>query len=306
MSQLPLNALRVFECVVRHGSFRAAAEELCVSQSAVSHQIRHLEQWFDAPLFERSGSRPKALHRAEELADTLKHSFTQIQHACQRARPRHGGSTDLIIAAIPSMAVCWLIPHLSGFRQRYPDISIRIIYAFHGQALDLSDVDFAFIHADGEPDIQGTSAHYLLPGASVPVCSPAVATSLSADGLLTASADINYLHDSDTAGWQAWHQRACGDEPTLSGAIFEDFNLLRAAALAGQGVALCPPAMLKDDLQSGRLVQLSDIAVKESCSYYLLEHAVPEPPLSGRPDDAGDHFRDWLLRLIETETAQNA
>ncbi len=313
MSQLPLNALRVFESVVRHGSFRAAADELCVSQSAVSHQIRHLEQWFDAPLFDRSGSRPRALQRAEELADTLRHSLAEIQHACERARPRNSGSADLVIAAIPSVAVCWLIPQLSDFRQRHPEIATRVIYAFHGQALDLSDVDFAFVYADGKPNIPGTQAHYLLPGASVPVCSPAIAATLNGENLLSASNTLVFLHDSDTQGWQAWFRRAHDSDQSLPGPVFEDFNLLRAAVLAGQGVALCPPAMLQDDLHSGRLVQLSDISVKNSWNYYLLEHvaagthATSNPldstganahaPRATRHSEAAGLFKQWLAEL---------
>ncbi len=318
MSQLPLNALRVFESVVRHGSFRAAADELCVSQSAVSHQIRHLEQWFDAPLFDRSGSRPQALQRAEELADTLRHSLAEIERACERARPRTSGAADLVIAAIPSVAVCWLIPQLSDFRQQYPDVTIRIIYAFHGQTLDLSDLDFAFIYADGEPRIPATRATCLLPGASVPVCSPSVAATLRGQDILTAD-NISFLHDSDTLGWQQWFRRAAAQERELPGAVFEDFNLLRAAALAGQGVALCPPAMLQDDLNCGRLVQLSNIMVKESWNYYLLEPTSSlndsgVTPIDDRPSttptvqpghenerrkEASRHFRQWLDGIIQ-------
>lgn len=308
MSQLPLNALRVFESVVRHGSFRAAAEELCVSQSAVSHQIRHLEQWFDTPLFDRSGSRPRALQRAEELADTLRHSLAEIERACERARPRISGSADLVIAAIPSVAVCWLIPNLADFRQRHPDVAIRIIYAFHGQALELADVDFAFVYADGQPRMAGIQAHYLLPGASVPVCSPAVATVLNAtrsadtheEAHLSANAEISFLHDSDQSGWQTWFQKAGATRSTLPGPVFEDFNLLRAAVLSGQGVALCPPAMLEEDLRAGRLVQLSDLAVKESWNYYLLEHMLTDQgdPAVSSATNAAVHFKRWLLDQV--------
>lgn len=336
MAQLPLNALRVFESVVRHGSFRAAAEELCVSQSAVSHQMRHLEQWFDTPLFDRHGSRPQALPRAVELADTLRHALAEIQHACDRAKPRSNGAADLVIAAIPSVAVCWLIPQLSSFRQQHPDIAVRIIYAFHGQDLDMNDVDFAFVYANGEPQLANIQAHYLLPGASVPVCSPAIAESLADGGLLAADADIDFLHDADRQGWRAWFQRAAGSETSFCGPIFEDFNLLRAAVLAGQGVALCPPAMLQDDLRHGRLVQLSDIPVKETWNYYLLEHATADnnasssptsdgalrstpnsatnisshakptssvlTPPSGAHPDAGSLFKQWLWGRIPTQS----
>lgn len=300
MSQLPLNALRVFESVVRQDSFRAAAEELCVSQSAVSHQIRHLEQWFNGPLFDRGGSRPRALPRAQALADTLRHSLAEIEHACERARACDKRTADLIIAAIPSVAVCWLIPHLSQFRRQHPDIAIRVIYAFHGQTPEPGEVDFSFVYADGDPGLSGTRALCLLPGAGVPVCSPTIAASLDPNMPLTASSDTSFLHDSNNLGWQLWFRKATGTACILPGPVFEDFNLLRAAVLAGQGVALCPPAMLHDDLSSGRLVQLSDITVNDSWNYYLLEHdrpgAISESTVIGH--NAARHFMDWMLTLV--------
>ena len=173
MQPLPLNALRVFESVVRLDSFRAAADELCVSQSAISHQIRTLEDWFEQPLFDRSGNRPRPLPHAQRLASSLEGSLTEIRLACQRAR-RRSDASPLVIAAIPSVATCWLAPRLSAFRKRHPDIDIRIIYAFHGQQLDFSETDLAFVYSEARPQRAGTCAHLFLPGISAPVCSPKV------------------------------------------------------------------------------------------------------------------------------------
>ena len=93
MSQPPLGALRVFEAVARHGSFSRAADELCVTQSAVSHQVRGLEAWFGAPLFERPGNRATLLPHGAELAAALARAFGDIDAACRRAR-RAGRSAD--------------------------------------------------------------------------------------------------------------------------------------------------------------------------------------------------------------------
>ena len=108
MAQAPLGALRVFEAAARHGSFSRAADELCVTQSAVSHQVRSLEAWLGASLFERQGNRATLLPHGAELAVALGRSFGDIEAACRRTR-RAGVAAPLTVAAIPSVALCWLI-----------------------------------------------------------------------------------------------------------------------------------------------------------------------------------------------------
>ena len=291
MQPIPLNALRVFEAAARSDNFRAAAEELCVSQSAVSHQIKHLEEWFGTPLYDRTESRPRLLPHGEVLARALAFSLADIAAACRRAR-QDSGPQSLVIAAVPSVAICWLIPRLSGFRALHPEIAIRIIYAFHEHKVDFGDVDLAFVFSDVAPSRAGTRTHLFLPGISTPVCSPGVRDAMIGMSLPAGIAKAGFLHDSDIAGWEQWFLRAeCSTVPSLEGTVFEDFNLLRAAALAGQGVALCPLSMVSDDLQAGRLVQLSEIAVNKRFGYYLIEHAL----CNAATTIAVDAFRTWLF-----------
>lgn len=292
MSTLPsLNALRAFEAVVRTGSFRAAAEALFVTQSAISHQIRQLEEYFGTPLFAREGNRPRPLPHAEELARTLSLSFAEITAACQRVKDRRI-SQPLVIAAIPSVAVCWLIPRLARFREAHPQIEIRIIYAMHGRDIDFHDVHLAFVFAKGMPALPGIKAETFLPGVSVPVCSSPLAARLGQGGRASAIATLGLLHDTDLSGWQAWFARAgAGDQPPPAGPVFEDFNLLRAAALSGQGVALCPEAMIRDDLDAGHLVCLSQTGVLEEFGYYLLWG----PVTVGSMQSSAKTFRDWVF-----------
>ena len=133
----PLNALRAFEAVVRSGSFAAAAGELHVTQSAISHQIKGLEQWFGAPLFDREGPRPRPLPHAQQLARSLSLGFDSINAACRAARG-YSQTRPLVVAAIPSVAVCWLIPRLGSFRAAHPGVEMRIVYALHGQEIDFA------------------------------------------------------------------------------------------------------------------------------------------------------------------------
>ncbi|MFC3170357.1 LysR family transcriptional regulator [Paracoccus fontiphilus] len=298
MSQPPLNALRVFEAVARTGSFRAAAESLCVTQSAVSHQIKHLEDWLGVSLFDRNGRAPRLLPRGAALARDLTTAFDGIDGACRRARPSSYDGA-VVVAAIPSVAVCWLIPRLPRFRALHPEIQLRVIYAHHGHEIDVATTDVAFIFADAPPLSEGTLTEPFLSGRSVPVASPVLvgtaSVELSAPWLLRTG----LLHDTDLSGWQTWLGRAGSDVPDrLPGAIFEDFNLLRAAALAGQGVALCSLAMIGPDLAEGRLVQLSDMSVLEEYDYYLIQSSLT-------PRDAGRRkAREAFLSWIRQEQAR--
>src|SRR5690625_2497699 len=287
----PLTALRAFEAASRCGSFSAAAEELSVTQSAVSHQVRHLEDWLGAPLFARGkGNRLSLLPHGAALAQSLSASFGEIEAACRRARQAQE-PPGLVIAAIPSVAVCWLIPRLDQFRRRHPDIPLRVIYALHGQAIDFSDVDLAFIFSkDGVPRANGIRVTSFLPGASTPVCSPSLAAEIGSAGAYDFTR-ATLLHDSGVGGWQRWFARAQVPLPaTFEGPLFEDFNLLRAAALAGQGIALCASAIIADDLRSERLVELSSVTVHEDCGYYLLDH-----PARSSANGAAEAFRNWLF-----------
>jgi DNA-binding transcriptional LysR family regulator len=284
MSQVPLNAVRAFDAVVRAGSFKAAAEQLCVTQSAVSHQVRHLEDWLGRPLFDRTGPRPRLLPEGEDLARVAALSLDGITAACDRLRPvaREGA---LVIAAIPSVALCWLIPRLAGFRAEHPDVELRIVYAFHGQEIDFREVDLAFVYAASAlAPVPGVEAQLFLPGESVPVVSPALAG--------RPVTGLTLLHDTDESGWHDWFARAGGQPAAWGGPVFQDFNLLRAATMAGQGVALCPRAMIADDLTAGRLCQLSEVSIMEASGYYLLQ-------VRGRRR-RGEAFRDWAMRARAT------
>jgi len=288
MAQAPLGALRVFEAAARHGSFSRAADELCVTQSAVSHQIRGLEAWLGASLFERRGNRATLLPHAVTLAQALERSFEEIEDACSRAR-RAGGPPKLTIAAIPSVAVCWLIPRLHEFRALTPATEVRLVYAFHGQPIDFRDVDVAIVFAAVPPAPEGAVVEKFLSGETAPVCAPHLGLNSSATGADMVRAGL--LHDADATGWRTWLQDEGEPDGAAPGPVFEDFNLLRAAALAGQGIALCPLAIVSDDLLEGRLIQLSEKTIRADSGYYVLirdDDHLPSPSVVKL-------FRDWIL-----------
>jgi DNA-binding transcriptional LysR family regulator len=295
MTTPPLNALRAFEAVARLGSFRAAAEALFVTQSAVSHQIRNVEDWLGRSLFEREGNRTRLLPHGADLARSLAGSLAEIEAACNRAR---NASQALVIAAIPSVAMCWLIPRLSRFRTAHPEIEIRIVYAMHGREINFHDVHLAFVFAKDLPTGPMIEAQFHLAGQSVPVCSPSRLARLGhAPETVTDYLTLGLLHDGSPTGWANWLSGLDtgppdqATAPAFEGTTFEDFNLLRAAALSGQGVALCPKAMIQPDLESGGLVQLCQRVQDEGFNYYLLSSTTAASLVNHQ----AQVFRDWAM-----------
>ena len=264
-----------------------------MTQSAVSHQVRSLEEWFDGPLFERHGNRATLHPHGADLARALAISLEDINAACRQAR-RATAPPRLTVGVIPSVAICWLIPRLAEFRALEPSIELRIVYSIHGQETDFRDVDLAIVYGSEAPDLPGFETTPFLSGASAPVSSRSFA---NAHQPLTAARDFldaGLLHDTDYLGWQTW-LRAAGEPglPVNSGPVFEDFNLLRAAVLAGQGVAICPTAIIRDDFEAGRLVQLSDKTILDHFMYFVVSRRSHQNATASAR--ALSMFRDQLL-----------
>lgn len=287
----PLNALKCLEVAARAQSFSKAAEELHVTQSAVSHQIRQLEEWFGVSLFDRKGRQTLPTPKGEELARALAEAFDIMAAACKRIINSDTGPA-LTIASLPSIATIWLIPRLSRFFAEFPTIQVKVVYAFDGQRLDFNDIDIAIVWGTGE--WEGCRATRFLEGTTVPVCNGALLEKAGPFDDVQAFMTKPLLHDTNRQDWQTWMRKAGVKHAGLApGPIFEDFNLLRAAALAGQGVALCPRFLIADDLSSGRLIEVSAISIKEDFAYHLVEPA----DAMHRHAEAILLFKTWLMAL---------
>ncbi len=297
MTNLPLNALRAFEAAARLNSFSEAAIELCVTQSAVSHQIKRLENWLEAPLFSRQGNSLNLLPQGQELADTLTLSLGRIAQVCNTIQTQHK-NLPLVIAAIPSIAAIWLVPRLDAFQRAHPNIDIKIEYALHGSRVNFKDVDFAFTFSKEAPSEINTCSDTYLSGKCCAVCNPTIAATsdiMALDPMKMSS--VGFLHDTDTSAWEAWFEKANIPMPNLeNGPTYQDFNLLRAAAIAGQGIALCPEAMIQKDLENGRLIKLSEITVQDEFYYHIIKSDIRRPS----NDKTSDIFEDWVLSLKNT------
>ncbi|RRU25774.1 LysR family transcriptional regulator [Stenotrophomonas sp. 278] len=278
--QLPLNALRAFEAAARHQNFTRAALELCVSQAALSHQIRSLEDRLGVVLFHRL---PRGVALTEEgarLYPVLNEAFDRIS-ACVGGVT--GGYREVLsVGVVGTFATGWLLPRLPDFDVRHPDIELRL--QTHNNRIDLAGegLDLAIRFGDG--DWQGQVCTPVLDAPFAPVCAPARARELHDPGDL---ARVPLLRSYRADEWSRWLQAAGVAEMEARGPVFDSSLTLAAAAAGGAGVALLPLRMFEQDLAEGRLVQPFAQTV-ELGRYWLTR-------LRSRVEsDAARRFREWL------------
>jgi LysR family transcriptional regulator, glycine cleavage system transcriptional activator len=283
----PLNAMRAFEAAARHLSFTKAAEELNVTQAAISHQVKALEEWLGVPLFRRLNRALLLTDAGQNYGPPLGQSFDLLADATDRIRDDDNRGT-LTVTTLPSIASKWLVPRLGRFRQAHPDIDLRIDASQHLSDFARENVDVAVRYGRG--NWEGTRADRLMTEDFFPVCSPDL---IDGDPPLHKLDDLHrhtLLHDDNRTDWTVWFLAAgiAGGDPKR-GPGFTDSSLVLQAAVDGQGVALGRSALAAADLAAGRLVQPFNISLPATFAYYLV---CPEATAE-RPKIAA--FRDWLL-----------
>ncbi|MBZ9967836.1 LysR substrate-binding domain-containing protein [Mesorhizobium sp. BR1-1-2] len=286
--RLPLTALRSFEAAGRHLSFSRAAEELFVSQAAISRQIRELEIFLRRPLFERRHRRVELTDAGRRLLSQLVRSFDAIDALLSElvAAP---AQTVVRVSVEPSLASVWLVPRLNRFRQLRPDIDVALevdprLIEFRGDQPELA-LRFS-AHAVSWPR---SEAERLASTVDSPVLSPAL---LAAGPPLDKPADLGrytLLHEENRQGWARWFEAAGvpADVVPARGPMLADASLSKQAALLGHGVALGDLLQIGEELASGTLVKPFDIDVA-SGAYWLVARSLrdlPEPAAA---------FADWV------------
>ncbi|MCJ0762437.1 LysR family transcriptional regulator [Variovorax terrae] len=279
---LPLNALRAFEVSARHLSFTRAALELGVTQTAVSAQVRNLEERLGAPLFRRL---PRGLALTDEgqaLLPVLSDSFGRMGEVLGQFQ---GGRLRevLTVAAVGTFAVGWLMPRLAAFHRSHPFVDLRLMTNNNRVDLAGEGLDYAIRFGDGA--WHGTEADALLDAPLSPVCAPEVARRLGAAADLARETLLRSYRADE---WGRWFAAAGVETPLLRGPVFDSSLTMAAAAVQGIGVALLPPAMIAGDLRHERLVQ--PFAIEVVTGRYWLTR------LKSRPVSAAmREFRRWLL-----------
>ena len=304
----PLNALRVFESAARHLSFKAAAAELHITQAAVSHQIKSLEEYLGIELFRREGRGVQLTEAARASLPRLREGFDALAAAVETIHER-SEETELAITAPPVFVARWLMPRLAEFSKRAPDIEVRV--AGSSRMVDAGALDSAALMSNldlrsetsgveihlGAGDYPGFRADRLFSVAMALVASPEL---VAGDPPLREPADLArhvLLHDDAmdlVAQGDAWHKwleaAGVGDKVDGSrGPRFSTNMLSLEAASQKLGVALALRPLVDADIASGRLVEPFGIEMKPGSAYFLV---CPEV-IADRPAVAA--FRAWLL-----------
>jgi LysR family transcriptional regulator, glycine cleavage system transcriptional activator len=293
--QAPVAAMRALEVAARHLSFTRAAEELNITQSAVSHQIRHLEELWDLKLFERRARRLELTSAGSALAPVMREFFNRLEEALDILKA-NDGPTALRVEVLPSLAAKWLVPLLPQFRAANPEIDVWMLTSAH-QLTDLQgrEIDLAVHMGDG--NYPGMDSRFFMDEAVFPVCRPRF---LDEHGRPKSPVDLCRFplllrHEEIlTPTWEFWFESVGVTEDVYRAALSEgihypDSNTALQAAFEGHGIALGRRAHVWDDVKSGRLVRLfPEIEVPFNLDYYT----VCPPNRAGLP--AVQEFRAWL------------
>jgi LysR family glycine cleavage system transcriptional activator len=292
--RLPLTALRSFEAAGRLLSFSRAAEELFVSQVAISRQVRELEAFIGQPLFERLHRRVELTEAGRSLLEQLTASFDDIDRRLSQilAEP---AQASLRVSVEPTFAGAWLVPRLNRFREQHPEIDISIdadvrLVEFRGH-----DAEMAIRHGATARSWPRAEVRHLLDCLATPVLTPGL---LASGPPLASPADLRHytlLHDYDRKFWANWFQ-AVGlpDFASQKGPVYAAAGQAIHAAKLGHGVALGDPAMDTEDLRLGTLVRPFEIEVPDG-AYWLV---APDLRRISRPASA---FAEWLVEEFATE-----
>ena len=281
-----LSLLQAFEAAARTGSITAAARELSLTQSAVSRQIKALEEQLEVELFHRERQSIRLTDGGESYARDIRDALHRISTASLNLRANPFGGT-LNLAILPTFGTRWLAPRLPKFLSRNAGVTINLVtrrsyFDFRAEPID------AAIHF-GHPKWPGGELALLRPEHVVPACSPELRDRYAfkeADAL--RGAPLLHLSSRPDA-WERWLTHNSARADGVHGMLFDQFATAAQAAIAGLGVALLPIFLIEDELATGTLVRALDLPMRSAEAYYL----VWPPERAGHPPLVA--FREWIL-----------
>src|SRR5436190_11539267 len=286
-----LDLLQGFEAAARHLSFTKAGEELFLTQSAVSRQIKDLEDQLGVPLFHRRHRALALTEAGQQFYAATAQVLTTMRSATSRLRAQTGRKA-LSVTTTNSFAAMWLIPRLAGFTRTHPDVEVKIIAETRVQDLERDGIDIAIRH--GPPSLAGPNAMRLFGEKVFPVCSPKLLKKIP----LREPADLKHhclLQYSDPEGrhpwlsWKSWLEVAgIADLRPASALSFSGYDQIIPAAVAGHGVALGRSPLLKDLLAAKELIAPFKSSADPARAYF----AIVSKNAMGRPDAVD--FVEWL------------
>jgi LysR family glycine cleavage system transcriptional activator len=292
----PLNALRSFEAAARHQSFTRAAGELCVTQGAVSHQVKALEAELGLKLFNRKHQGLIITEAGHDYLAVVRDALDRIALGTNRLLHRvHAGV--IIVSTSPDFAAKWLVGRLGRFAEAYPEIQLKVSATMHHVDFAHEDVDLAIRHGAG--NWVGLDAVNLCTEELFPVCGPAL---LGSPRTIHCPADVlqfRLLHLNDRGDWSRWLEAAGGSADGLKhGPTLNHASMLLDAAIDGHGITLARTALAAADLINGRLARPFQTSLPLKNTYWI----VCPKATSALPKIAA--FRDWLLAEAAADARQ--
>ena len=291
-----LNGLRAFEAAARHLSFTQAASELNVTQTAISHQIKRLEQELVVRLFVRQNRSLTLTPEASQYLPGVRAAFNDLKLATDRLL-RKDQDHVLTVSTLASLAAKWLLPRLSAFQEAHPGIDVRITTSTGLVDFQRDNVDAAIRYGRGQ--WPGVRADWLMADEVFPVCSPALANGTKPLKCPEDLRDHVLLHTSNANSddWRLW-LTAAGLPANLSkqpGVTFDLIFVTIQAAIDGIGVAMGRTSYVQDDIAKGRLVVPFKIALPADAGFYLVspQARADSPKLSA--------FREWLVTSVQAK-----
>jgi LysR family glycine cleavage system transcriptional activator len=291
-----LNALKAFEAAARHESFTRAAEELCVTQGAVSHQVKALESKLGLKLFNRERQRLVITEAGRAYLAVVRDAFDRIAAGTERLLQRQSGGV-LTVSTSPNFAAKWLVHRLGRFAEGHPEIDLRVSASLQHVDFAREDIDLAIRHGDGTAP--GLHVTRLCAEELFPVCSPKL---LEGRNPLRTPADlsrVNLLHVNDRQDWNRWLDFAgVKDVESSRGPVLNQASMAIDAAVDAQGVTLARTALAAWDLIGGRLVRPFEVAMPVSYAYWIVcpKAAAKLPKIVA--------FCDWLLAEAADDARQ--
>ena len=283
----PTQALICFESSARHESFTKAAEELSLTQSAVCRQIANLEEFLDVQLFRRTRRGVKLTEAGQTYSRRISVRLDAVERDTLSVMGNQGTAT-LELALVPTFGTQWLLPRLNQFLRAQPQVTVNLTNRTRPFLFADTEFDAAIYFGDG--DWSGTEAHFLMKESPVPVCSPALIGPREQLGP-EAIAQLPLLQQTTRPyAWRQWFASLdMRVEHDLNGTRLELFSMLAQAAMCGMGVALIPPFLIRNELESGRLINPCAHSFDSDNAYYLV---IPERKAESATLQA---FRDWVV-----------
>ena len=289
-----MRILQTFELAARHGNFTRAGEELALTQSAVSRQIRDLEEQLGKPLFERLRGRVVLTRAGEDLLPEVQRLLRMAERTMRHATAGAAGETVLSVNALPSFAQRWLVPRLAGYLAQHP--RLRLDLSTRGGIFDFDEVQCDLAIHYGQPIWPGGSCTYLCSEIVVPVAGAALPAVTRAEAL----AERPKIHLAERpALWTEWFGRQGVElENANEGHWVDEIALAIETVRAGLGYALLPLYLIEQELAAGTLRVALDAPYSTDMAYYIV---TPE----GRADSAAG-FRDWLIGQVSSRPLARA